>query len=478
MADSALIERLAALPQFAEIPREELAWLVAHARYEVLEAGEVVAPKGQPIASLWILLSGGISVYVDRGTGSRRVMGWRTGDVSGMLPYSRMTGPPGNNFTEERSEMLTVPVGDFPEMVTRCPRFTAHTVHLMLDRARSFSASDLHDEKMVSLGRLAAGLAHELNNPASALARSAGHLLAMLAEAEAASLALGAAGLPDEMLKSIRRGRDACIAEPSGGVRSPIEQADREDEIAAWLARHGADPVYAGPLAGTSVTLDMLDALALEAPGETLNAALRWIAAGCETNALALDIERAATRIHDLVGAVRQFTYMDHLAAPDAVDLEPGLRDTLRVVAAKAKAKGARVTLEVDPDLPRVQANGGELNQIWLNVIDNALDAIPESGNIEIRAKRDLDRVAVTITDDGPGIPADVLHRIYDPFFTTKPQGQGTGLGLEITRRLVRRYHGDIQVESRPGRTQFRILFPIGGGTGGEAAPAAGRIAP
>ena len=166
------------------------------------------------------------------------------------------------------------------------------------------------------------------------------------------------------------------------------------------------------------------------------------------------------------------------IKVPEPMDVEAGLRDTLRVLAAKAKSKGGGITLDVAADLPRVNATGSELNQVWLNLIDNALDAIPESGRIDISARLELDRVVVRVVDDGPGIPTDIVPQIFDPFFTTKPPGQGTGLGLDITRRLVRRYHGDIAVQSRPGRTEFRVTLaaekpapaevshPIGDGAG------------
>jgi CRP-like cAMP-binding protein len=182
-----LVDRLAALPTLTEIPREELEWLVAHGTLERAEAGQVTAFKDKRIETLWIVLSGHLSVRVDRGAGPRRVMGWRTGEVTGMLPYSRMKGPPGDNFVEEDSELLMVHESHFPEMVHLCPEFTALTVHEMLDRARRFNASDLQDEKMISLGKLAAGLAHELNNPASSTIRGAKSLLATLEESDAAS---------------------------------------------------------------------------------------------------------------------------------------------------------------------------------------------------------------------------------------------------------------------------------------------------
>ena len=191
--------------------------------------------------------------------------------------------------------------------------------------------------------------------------------------------------------------------------------------------------------------------------GDTLEAVLRWIAVACETHSLAADMKMAATRIHELVASVKRFTQMDNLSAPEDVDVETGLRDTVRVIASKARAKNVAVTLDIEPDLPRVRATSGELNQVWLNLIDNAIEAIQGSGRIDITARRELDRVVVRVVDDGPGIPPDVEPRIFDAFFTTKPPGQGIGLGLEITRRLVRRYKGDIDVQSRPGRTEFRV---------------------
>lgn len=327
----------------------------------------------------------------------------------------------------------------------------------MLDRARGFNASDLHDEKMISLGRLAAGLAHELNNPASAIARDADVLLADRASAEAALRALRASGLSDELFDAIEQVRSACEHPSLEADLSPLDRADREDEISEWLEGHTLDAALAAPLAEATLSTGMLDDLERAAPGASLDPALRWIAATCSERATATHIGRAATRIHDLVAAVKRFTYMDNLSEPEFVEVETGLRDTLKVLASKATSKSAATTLEIDAGLPRVRAVGSELNQIWFNLIDNALDAVAPSGRVSIAARKDLDRVVVHIVDDGPGIPPDVLPQIFDPFFTTKPPGHGTGLGLDIARRLARRHDGDIEAQSVPGRTEFRV---------------------
>ena len=474
MSDPAqLVDRLAALPKVGAMPRAELKWLAAHGELQVYEPGLVIAPKGRRIEHLWVILSGSMAVQVDRGVGPRLVTQWGAGEVSGMLPYSRMTGPPGDNYLEERSEILTLHERHFPEMVHRCPRFTAHTVHCMLDRARSFSASDLHDEKMVSLGKLAAGLAHELNNPASATVRGAKQLLGMLPEADAAARALGSAGLSDQVAAVVAQVRAECIAQSAGVVLTPIQRADREDEIAAWLARRGLDADRAQTLADVGLTVASLDRIAEVTAGDGLDAALRSIAAGCATHALVLDIEQAATRIHDLVAAVKRFTYMDTLAGPEPVDVGAGLRDTVRVLAAKARSKHAGISLDLQEGLPRAHASGSELNQVWLNLLDNALDAIPDGGHVAVSGRAELDRVVVRVVDDGPGIAPDVVSHIFDPFFTTKPPGEGTGLGLDIARRLVRRYHGDLAVESIPGRTEFRVSLAAVRPASGPEGPAA-----
>ncbi len=452
-----LINRLASLPNLTGIPRKELKWLVEHGRFAAYEAGTIVGPKGKRVDFLWIILSGKIAIRVDRGAGPRRVREWLAGEVTGMLPYSRMSGPPGDNFVEEKAEVLEIHVKLFPEMIHLCPSFTAYTVHSMLDRVRNFNTSDLQDEKMISLGKLAAGLAHELNNPASATVRDAKLLSEGLANLDAASRMLGAAGLSDAKFAIIQNMRAACLMKPNGSSLSPIQKADHQDKITDWLVRHRLNPDFSLPLADTSITIGQLDELANAIPPEALDLSLKWIIACYTSNSLAVEIEQATARIYKVIDAVKKFTYMDNLADKEFIHVEPGIRDTISVLIAKTKAKNATIKLEIATDLPRVYANGSDLNQVWFSLLDNALDAISKSGYIGIEACSELNRVVVRIVDDGPGISPDIVSKIFDPFFTTKPPGQGTGLGLDITRQLLRRYHGDISVNSQPGRTEFRI---------------------
>jgi signal transduction histidine kinase len=450
-------------------PRAELEWLAAHGTLHVARLGESLVHDSDVINKLVVVLSGQIAIHVDRGLGPHKVMEWRAGDVAGYLPYSRMAQSPGDPVVVEAGEFFIMPRDHFPEMIRECPTITTALVHLMLDRVRRFTSSDLQDEKMMSLGRLSAGLAHELNNPASAAARSARMLADGLTELEETSRALGAARLGAAQLEAIERWCHACHA-GAPPTASPMERADREEALAEWLDAHGADADAAAALVDTAVTIADLDALAAAVDANVLGTAVRWLAADCTTRTLAVEVERSVSRIHDLVAAVKRFTYMDRTSAPEAVDLSISVGDSVALLMHKARKKSVTIAVDLPPDLPRVRAIGGDLNQIWTNLLDNALDAVPPSGHVTIAAARQVDFVIVRFADDGPGIPEEIRERIFDPFFTTKPVGQGTGLGLDITRRLVRRNDGDIEVESRPGRTEFRVALPIAADASGAAS--------
>jgi signal transduction histidine kinase len=456
-----LVDRLAQHRTLGAAPREELDWLAAHGSLRLLQSGETLASKSSRVENLWIVLSGRIAIFVDRGAGPHKMMEWRGGDVTGLLPYSRLVNPPGDTIAQEPSTILAVHRDHLRAMIRECHEVTSTLVHTMLDRAREFTSSDLHDEKMVSLGKLSAGLAHELNNPASAIERSAALLGERLADSELATRALGAAGLSEAELSALEEFRESCLAAREPGVRSPIEQAEREEKIARWLSDHGLDADRSEALAETAVTLGGLDRLAAAVKGAALDTVLRWAAAGCAVRGLAAEIQEAALRISGLVTAIKGFTHMDQATVAEPVDLLTGLDNTVAVLKAKARSKSAAVLVDVDPGLPRVRGFVGELNQVWANLIDNALDAIPDAGRVEVRANRENQRVVVRIVDNGAGIPGQIRERIFDPFFTTKPVGQGTGLGLDIVRRLVRHNDGEIAVESRPGRTEFRVALPI-----------------
>ena len=461
MNERDLIERLAEHKTLCGAPRSELEWLVAHGQIRTLNTGEVLSVKGAPVDGLYIVLSGRLALFVDRGAGLDKVIEWREGDVSGLLPYSRLTTPPGNASALEPLEILAIPRAHLRAMTQECFEVTSILVHTMIDRARLFTSNDLLNEKMISLGKLSAGLAHELNNPASAIERCGAILRDRIDDAEEATRGLAAARLSDAQIAAVEAVRAACLAKQAAGVRSPLEQADREDAIVEWLAKHGLDTANAGMLADTEVTFESLESVVAIVERPALNAVVQWAAAGCAVRNLTSKIQDAAARISSLVKAVKGFTHMDHANVAEPVDLGPGLDDTVAILHAKARDKSVAVTLQLEARLPKVRGFAGELNQVWANLIDNALDAVAHGGRVDVLAVRDDQRVVVRILDNGPGISDQVRHLIFDPFFTTKPQGQGTGLGLDIVRRLVKHNDGAIEFESRPGRTEFRVRLPI-----------------
>ena len=455
-----LVTRLAQHRSLGSSPAEELEWLAANGFLRRFDVGGVVTAKGEPAKYLNVLFTGHLVIRVDRGAGAHKIFEWRGGDVGGIMPYSRGASPPGDVVAEEPTELLAVPKEKLAEMIQACPTVTATLVHTMVDRARQFTSSDLRDEKLISLGKLAAGLAHELNNPASAVIRSAKMLSESLSDAEHAARLLSEAQLSDAQFTLIEKTRGMCVSSKGSVPLSAMARADREEEITDWLAQHDVAENAAPALADTGVTLNALDTLASNVSGAGLEATLQWIAACCTVRALSSEIETAATRIYDLVSAVKGFSYMDHAPTPEPVDIRRGISDTLTMLGSQTRAKSVHIAVHFADDLARAHAIGAELNQIWMNLLDNALDAVPVGGHIDVSAANEQDSVVVRIVDDGPGIPQEIQSRIFDPFFTTKGVGKGTGLGLDVARRLLQRLEGGISVESAPGRTEFQVRLP------------------
>jgi signal transduction histidine kinase len=455
-----LVDRLTEHKTVGLAPRSELEWLAAHGSLRRLEPGQVLSAKGVPVTGLFLVLSGQIAIFTDRGAGRHKMIEWRAGDVAGMLPYSRLVSPPNDSVAQEPSEVLAISTGDLDAMIRECHEVTSILVHKMVDRSRFFTSSALHDEKMVSLGRLSAGLAHELNNPAAAIERSAALLEARMEDAEQATRALGATELTGAQLAAIDEVRNVCLAVCEHPILSPIGQAEREDLFADWLRDHGGDQALAGPLADTSASIDALDRMARVVAGPPLDAVLRWTAAGYAVRTIASEIQEAARRISGLVAAIKGFTHMDQATVAEPVDVKSSLVNTVTVLGAKARLKSAAVAVFVEPGLPRARGFAGELNQIWANLIDNALDAVPDAGRVDITVARERDRIVVRIVDNGPGIAPQIREHLFEPFFTTKPVGKGTGLGLDIVKRLVNHNDAEIGVDTAPGRTEFFVSLP------------------
>jgi len=461
MQSEAVVDRLAALPVFQSVPRTELEWLVQHGEVRTVAAGTVLNVPDQPIDEMAILLAGRAGLRMPRAGGMRKLQEAGAGQIIGTLPYSRIQRAPGSVFIEEDMTAVVLHRRHFPALMRECVELTTALVHHMLDRARAFRTLQLDDERLESLSRLASGFAHELNNPASAAARTAQSLVDLLEDQERAARELAAARLSDAHLAAIDAVRRDCSREAAR--RTALEAADREDDIAEWLTRHDLEPAAGEALARSDVTPSALENLARTLPAEALRCAVQWIASACAVRMASRQITAATARIHDLVDAVRGFTFMDRQGVPEDVDVARGLADTLAMLEGKARAKSAAVHLETAPGLPRLYGFGSEINQVWQKLVDNALDAVGDQGHVTITATMRGDSILVRVADDGPGIPEAIRPRVFDPFFTTKPIGQGTGLGLDIARRIVHLHGGDITFNTQPGHTVFKVTLPLAG---------------
>jgi signal transduction histidine kinase len=362
------------------------------------------------------------------------------------------------SVADERTEILLIAGSSVRELARQCYDLTALCVHQMVDRTRLFKSDDLQREKMASLGRLAAGLAHELSNPSAAAARSARLMDGCRREVVAATRTLCAAGLTGDQLAVVEGLEAQAAVEPV--ARSPLEAADREDEVIEWLERRRLDPALAESLASGSVTAGDLETLASALPVDSVPAAVSYVAASTMSSRLTREIAHATQRIDVLVSAVRRHTHMDRAPLVDAVDVHSTLADTLTLADSKARAQTISLALHVEPDLPAVRGDAGQLNDVWMQLVDNAIDSTSSGGRVTVSARRRGDDVVVCVTDDGPGIPKEDQTRVFEPFFTTKPVGQGAGLGLDVVQRVVRSHGGLVELSSQPGRTEFRVTLP------------------
>jgi signal transduction histidine kinase len=444
--------------------RSTLAQLGTEVRFD---AGETIFMEGQPAEFLWVLLAGEMELL--RHIGGQRIRiatASRPGTYGGgIAAFSGSAVAGGYRATAKAlqpSRFFRLPSSELGRLLADWSPVAKHLLDGYLQRLESIEATVRERERLISLGRLAAGLAHEVNNPAAAAIRATADLRAALLQLQGVVGWLASADLPADRLRGLLTLQSDAAGAAQPAARTAIGLANAEDEIGTWLDEHRVENAWSLAAEFASIGLDeaWLDKAADVLGASELSPGLNWISATLLTTSLVDQIDSAVGRIAQLVTAVKEYSYMDR-APEQEVNVHDGIEKTLLVLGHKLRP-GIQIVREYDPRLPAIQANGAELNQVWTNLIDNAIDALDGRGQIFIRTRHDDDVVVVEIADQGPGIPGDVVSRIFDPFFTTKEVGKGTGLGLDIVRRIVvDAHHGEISVQSTPGDTRFVVRLPI-----------------
>ena len=457
------VAALRSISVFVDLPAADLEWLASRMDELLLSAGQIFARPGDPVDYLNVILEGELQFERTETPGSPVIIA-SAGQVTGLLPFSRLTQVRGIGRAVLASRLLRLHKQYFPEMLQRMPELVQRLVGLMSDRIREFTRIETQQEKLMALGKLSAGLAHELNNPAAAARRAAQTLLEAMDNVRAASLKLLQHPYSEAQRVSMLQFEQEAMKQTASTEKQssdPLDFNDREEEITNWLERHKIDEPYkiASILADACIGPQKLDALAATTGDDAVDNVLRRVAALITVYGLLREIDNSTRRISDLVTAIKRYSYMDQGALQE-VNLEEDLDNTLKIFGHRLK-DGVTVIRDYDPELPRVCAYGGELNQVWTNLIDNAIDAMKGKGELRVGAHRELDCAIVEIGDNGPGIPPDVQGRVFEPFFTTKKVGEGTGLGLDTVMRIVRKHHGSIDVRSQPGDTRFRVRLPF-----------------
>jgi len=449
------------VPAFADLPDDQIAWFLSQAQEMHLKEGDTYVRQGDPADSMFVLLEGQFQFRGEFG-GETVVLSGKPGDVTGLLPFSRMKQftVSGRALTDGR--ILKFPASLFPELVQRMPELTTRLVGLMSDRIRETTRFEQQRDRLASLGKLSAGLAHELNNPASAAKRATSQLRDILKKIRDASLELGRRDLTSTQKAEIEK-LEVSFTQKDIVPPDPLTISDLEDQIDSLLRSHGQNDLWqlAADLARRNIKPGMLESLFASLDADTARAALVRIAASVEVASLLHEIESSTSRISELVGAIKEYTYMDQ-APVQNVDIVKSLETTLTILNHKLK-RGVVVQRDYQRIPLLVNSFGSELNQVWTNIIDNAIDAMSGKGELRVRTYREDACVVVEIGDNGPGISPEVKPHIFEPFFTTKGVGQGTGLGLDTVQRIVKKHRGNIQVNSKPGDTRFQVWLPLAG---------------
>lgn len=448
---------------FPTLPAEALECLRENGRELEFDNGQFLFREGDRLQHFYVVLEGRVRVTKRMATDQQLLAVHEPGQFTGEISMFAGEKALATGQAIGRVRVIEVQTRDLPRLSAECPKLGETIFTAMSGRANEVSRVMLQQEKLASLGKLSAGLAHELNNPAAAASRAVSHLREAILRVQRLSLSHDSRLDEGQRATALRVQQELETRTATELVPlDPVARSDREQEIGDWLDEHSVpDPWDLAPsLVEAGVTTSCLNDLGQALQGEALQGVLTWLDATLRMDELARAVQSSTERISGIVAAMKDYTYMDQ-AALQEVDIHQGIETTLKIFSDKLKG-GIQVQREYDRTLPKVCAYGGELNQVWTNLIDNALDAMNGKGTLTVRTAPSCEGVLVTVADTGPGIPTDIQNKVFDPFFTTKPVGQGTGLGLDTTHRIVvARHGGAIKLHSAPGDTRFEITLPL-----------------
>jgi len=446
------------------LPLEDRLWLARHGKEFVANPGDILFEEDAVAEHMVLILKGEIHVRRQHGGPMALFIG-RTGQMTGVLPFSRMKAYGGQGFAVSPVWTLLIHRSDFPGMLKAIPAMAQRVVSTLLDRVREVTRIEQQAEKLAALGQLAGNLSHELNNPASAAQRAAATLLAAFRANRSNRIKLIGLGLTEEKMGKIEAWEENIFCR-SGETLDPPAETDalgfirREESLRAWLTDAECGDVWevAAQLAEQRVTAADLDELRGFLSSSECCVPLQYFARYLRSARAAETIVNATARIFDLIGAVKDYSNMDRSPILE-VDVPAGLDATLQMF--RSRMTNIEVEREYQPNLPRISAYSGELNQVWTALIENALDAMGDKGRLRVACRLEGDMLLVEIWDNGPGIPPELQERIFEPFFTTKAPGKGLGLGLDNAMRIVRKHRGHLSVKSEPGSSCFRVRLPL-----------------
>lgn len=462
MQHEEILAALQAVEAFRQIDPSQLQWLISRGELTELAAGDYLFRKGDPVEKMHIIIRGSIQLKILQGKQLKDLQLLEKGDITGLLPYSRMREATGIGIATEPSVIFSLHKKHFQEMEKHSREMVQALVAVMTTRARDFTRRQQQDDKMMALGKLSAGLAHELNNPASAIIRSAAALKKQLWSTPENFKQMALVQLSPEQVDALNDLLFERISQPQEQSLSVLQRSQQEDEIADWLEELGMEDGYdlAETLVEFGFDISDLEEISEITKEQFVIPVIGWLHNMLSTERLVSEIEQASTRISDLVQSVKTYSHMDRGQDKEKVDIRQGMDSTLTMLSHKLKEKHIQVHKNYDAQAVTVKGFVGKLNQVWTNLIDNAIDAMQQGGTLRISTQPKNDKVLVSIQDDGSGIPPELQHHIFDPFFSTKEVGKGTGLGLDIVKKILDQHQAEISVESKPGETLFRILFP------------------